>query len=822
MITYNLKTAILFIIFSLSATMVRAQIIDLNYYDLELEVIPNKKYIQGNNKIYLKTLVETKEIILQLSAQLIIKSIRYENNGRWKSVQFSRDDSNVIVAFKNPLKKGEDLILEIVYSGHPVEAKKPPWVGGVVWSKSKNDKDWIGTSCQVQGGSTWWPCFEDWIYESDSVRLSFIIPKGLKCISNGVLIDQFDKGKNSIFVWKSRYPINPYGITMNIGSYDLIEENYTSISGKSFPIQFWHLPENRYKAEIFFPQIRDQLSFLESRLGPYPFLEEKYAAIEAPYTGMEHQTIISIDTLYRNNYLGFNWLHFHELTHEWFGNMITSSWKDFWIHEGFATYMEALYVEELKGSKHYCRFISSYYDRCLNAQPLAYHKAVNGEDVFFIKGKEINNRDYSIKGAYFLHQLRLEIGDFQFNELLSDLSLNYAEPSNRIRNIDTDYILKMTNKYTTRDLTELFSSFLYESSIPEQYSYDNFQCNIETGSEEEILKKKIGQMIIIGIEGTMLERDSKLFNHLVRNELGGIVLYERNIDPVDSYERLKEFNSDVQKKSPIPLFIAIDEEGGKVNRLKTKYGFENSVSASYLGGLKNLDSTKYYASYTAKTLNELGINVNFAPVLDLCSNIENPVIAKLERCYSEDPITVYDNAKVVIEQHKKNNVLAVVKHFPGHGSSSTDTHLGMTDVTTSWDNIELVPYTNLIRDNSCDAVMTAHIINENLDTSKTPATLSYDINQSLLRDSLRFKGLLFSDDMQMKAISKEYSLEDALSFTINSGVDILMFSHNIDGTNNYSLTELIQAIYILVQNGKISEEKIEESYSRIRNYKSRL
>lgn len=333
--------------------------------------------------------------------------------------------------------------------------------------------------------------------------------------------------------------------------------------------------------------------------------------------------------------------------------------------------------------------------------------------------------------------------------------------------------------------------------------------------EEPTLDGMIGQMIMVGMPGTSTEKNTLLLEALAQGKAGGVILFEKNIAPENSAAMLRQLIMELQNASAQPLLIAIDQEGGKVNRLKVKYGFPDSKSASWLGKKNNCDTTSLYAGQTASTLAGLGINLNFAPVVDLCVNPDNPVIATKERCYSDDPMTVAMHARCFIDAHLAQGVLTTLKHFPGHGSSTRDTHLELTDVTQHWTRDELIPYRELIRQQKADAVMTAHIVNCKLDTSCLPATLSGSIINGLLRDSLGYKGVVFTDDMQMKAITQHYGLENAIRLAILAGVDVLLFSNNIPGSTEHQAAVVHRIIRDMVDNGQIPEAQIRNSYKRI-------
>ena len=326
----------------------------------------------------------------------------------------------------------------------------------------------------------------------------------------------------------------------------------------------------------------------------------------------------------------------------------------------------------------------------------------------------------------------------------------------------------------------------------------------------------IGQMIMIGAgDFNLVEGDEAIFKEVKSGKVGGVVLYEKNILFESPKPELALLIETLQKNANIPLFISIDEEGGWVSRMKTRYGFPKNVSAQYLGELNDLDSTRFYANQTASLLNSFGINMNYAPVVDINLNPRNPVIGRIERSFSNNYHEVIRHADAVIEAHDQRGVIPVLKHFPGHGSSRSDTHLGLTDVTESWQMEEVYPYSALIDSGKVSAVMTAHIVNKSLDETKNPATLSKRVVTGLLRDFLHFEGVIISDDMQMGAITNEYGLREAIKLWILAGVVILMFANNVRDDDRVSATTIHAIIKDLLFEGIISAERIKTSYNRI-------
>lgn len=348
----------------------------------------------------------------------------------------------------------------------------------------------------------------------------------------------------------------------------------------------------------------------------------------------------------------------------------------------------------------------------------------------------------------------------------------------------------------------------------------------ENQSSTVDIDQKIGQMLMVGFAGFEAADRSHIVRDIQSYHIGGVILFDYDVPRgtpdrnIDSPEQVTTLNTDLQNLSEIPLFIAIDQEGGRVARLKPDRGFPETVSARYLGDLNNADSTSYHASRQADLLQKIGFNVNFAPVVDLNTNPQNPVIGRLDRSYGAEPDLVTKHAEIVIKEHLSENVLPVIKHFPGHGSARNDSHVGMADVTDTWEDIELKPYQNLLEGEHPFGVMTAHVLNKNLDP-EFPATLSEKVQTDILRNSLNFQGVLFSDDMQMEAIRSFYGLEYAIEKAILAGVDVLVFANNSVYEPDI-VPEIVEIIKQMVENGTISEERIEESYRRIMDAKVNL
>ncbi|MGE5139437.1 MAG: glycoside hydrolase family 3 protein [Rudaea sp.] len=342
------------------------------------------------------------------------------------------------------------------------------------------------------------------------------------------------------------------------------------------------------------------------------------------------------------------------------------------------------------------------------------------------------------------------------------------------------------------------------------------------------LENKIGQMLMIGFRGATVDDSSPIIQDIRSRNLGSVVLFDFDVDTatpgrnIQSPSQLRALTAALVESATSPLLVAIDQEGGQVARLKPSNGFPATLSEQDLGRLKDIGKTLQNAETIGKMLTESGINMDLAPVVDLNTNPDNPIIGKLGRSFSADPVVVARNAEAEIKGLHKYRVLSTLKHFPGHGSSRTDSHLGFVDVTDTWSPPELEPYRQLIAAGVCDAVMTAHIFNAKLDADY-PATLSNAIITGILRNELQWDGVVISDDMQMGAITQHYGLDSAIEKAIEAGVDILAFGNNLPGSYDPNIAEkAIAIIKGLVNDGKISSSRIDQSLRRITALKARL
>ena len=351
------------------------------------------------------------------------------------------------------------------------------------------------------------------------------------------------------------------------------------------------------------------------------------------------------------------------------------------------------------------------------------------------------------------------------------------------------------------------------------------------GAPEYTLDEAIGQMLLVGFRGTAVDSTDHIYRDLRDYHVGSVILFDYDVPTgtrgrnIRSAGQVKALCAQLRALNP-DLLIGIDQEGGYVSRLGTRYGFPKTLTAQRSATL-GIDSVRSQARLTAGMLASLGINLNFAPVADVNVNPSCPVIGAIERSFSVDTAAVARCCEVWIEEQRAKGVVSCLKHFPGHGSAKGDTHKGLVDVTKTWQRRELAPYRALCSSPETGEVpeggrgmmvMTAHVINRQLDPAGLPASLSPKIT-SYLRDTLGFQGVIVTDDLAMGAISGQYSLEQTVRMALEAGADLLCLSNNGGYYDPDLVPKVVKVIKKLVADGAVSEERIRQSALRVRSLK---
>lgn len=328
------------------------------------------------------------------------------------------------------------------------------------------------------------------------------------------------------------------------------------------------------------------------------------------------------------------------------------------------------------------------------------------------------------------------------------------------------------------------------------------------------LDEKIGQMIIVGFDGNNIQSlgFKKIQKQLKNGDISGVIYFSKNIQSKNS---IKEMNKNLINSSKTIPFISIDNEGGQIQR----HNFIQNKSAKEISFLDEKLARDEYQKM-ANLLNEMGFNLNFAPCVDLELN-KDSIISKKERSYGKNPDIVSKYASIFIEEHNKYNIATSIKHFPGHGSVDGDTHKGFVDSTQTYKKEELLPYINLLQYDEKNMVMVSHVYNKNFD-EKYPASLSNKTINGFLRQKIGFDGIIVSDDYDMRAIRDNYSLKEIVENSINSGINLMIFSGNISKNDKNEVKKIKKIVKQGIKTGAISLENIENSYEKIINLKKSL
>lgn len=361
--------------------------------------------------------------------------------------------------------------------------------------------------------------------------------------------------------------------------------------------------------------------------------------------------------------------------------------------------------------------------------------------------------------------------------------------------------------------------FLTFTAIIGQANHNTIQA--DTTINDSILRRLAANMLMVGFKGDSVTVGCDAYRYVHDLHVGCLILFDVDLTGdatigsrnITTKPRLKQMTRTLQQWSDQTLLIALDQEGGRVARLKPQYGFTPTVSAEYLGDINREDSTRAHAAIIASELAECGVNFNLAPIVDL-RNDSCPVIGGLHRSFNSAPEFVAQNAYWFVDEHHRKGVICALKHFPGHGNSLGDTHYGLVNVTGHWIEGELLPYKYLIRKSAADAVMTAHIFNDRIDPDY-PATLSKKTLTDMLRNKLKFKGIIVTDDLYMEGIISKYGIEEAIILAINAGADLLCAGNNIKtGFEADRPFMMVDVIVQAVKDGRIPVEKLIESERR--------
>ena len=466
---------------------------DVKRYDLNITINPEQKSIKGFNEITFEVMVPTQKIQLDLFDNMKVDSIVWNT----KKLKYVRDNDAVFIDFPEKLVSKSNHKLKFYYSGNPRIARNAPWDGGFVFSKDKAGKDFIAVAVQGTGASLWYPVKDSQTDEPDNgASIKVAVPNGLMNVSNGRFLGSQDlKNGYTRWDWEVKNPINNYTITVNIADYVHIQDKMPDLD-----LDYYVLRENEAKAREHFMEVKPMMECFQSKFGRYPFWEDGYKLVETPYLGMEHQSAVAYGNKYKKGYMGFDmsgtgvgmffdYITIHETGHEWFGNSITSTdIADMWIHEGFTTYSETVFIECIKGYDDAMKYINGQARNVRNDKPIIGQYGVNNE----------GSGDMYYKGSLLLNTLRHVIAD---DEKWWKMLYDYSETFKK-KIITSDTVIDYFNKASGINLTSIFRQYLYTNQLPIfiykikgdylYYSWDNvnedFNMPIDIGFEDKKIR----------------------------------------------------------------------------------------------------------------------------------------------------------------------------------------------------------------------------------------------------------------------------------------------------------------------------------------------
>jgi aminopeptidase N len=426
---------------------------DLLSYRLDVRVDPERKFVAGTNTVRFKMLADDTRIQLDLHANLAIDEIRLGPT----ALEYERELNSFFVRFPFTLKAGKTYAIDVRYSGSPREQGR---FGGIAFRKDSEGRHWVNTACEGEGASVWWPNKDQWRDEVEEMELRVAVPNDLVDVSNGRFGGKTDLGDGyTRWDWHIQYPINNYNVSLNIGRYTHFSDRLGDL-----PLDFYVLPGSLDKAKVQFAQARPMIEAFQRFFGEYPFKKDGYKLIEVPYSGMEHQSAVTYGNRFANGYLEKDWtgvgistkfdfIIIHESGHEWFGNAISAAdVSDMWIHEGWTTYLEDLYVEHMFGREDALKYINGYRSKVRNREPIITQRGIH----------RTPSQDMYFKGALFLHTLRSVVDDDErWWKLLRELFQQF-----KYQNIMTEDLVQFFNARLGRNLTPIFDQYLRRAALP--------------------------------------------------------------------------------------------------------------------------------------------------------------------------------------------------------------------------------------------------------------------------------------------------------------------------------------------------------------------
>lgn len=437
------------------------------HIDLAITIYPSGRRIEGDAALTLLAQSEVRTLIVDLYPEYEISEIDLDGQ-ELESAAWSNPEGQLRITLPEPLAAGERIEARIVYAGVPHVSNRPPWEGGMVWSKTADGTPWVGSTLWGAGCDLLWPCIDHPTKKPAMADLHYTVPVPLVAPANGVFLGMTEKDGWRTYNWRARSP-HTYGVILNAGPFKLLEAEYESRFGNTFPMKFWYLPEDEAQAVELFREFPRILDFFESQIGPYPWADQKMGVVQTSFSGMEHQTINGYGSNFERTPYGFDTLLQHEFAHEYFANQLSNAnYDDLWLHEGFGSYMQPLYSKYLHGEMDYFARLKSSRAGIRNEQPVVTGRERTEKEVYV--SEEGPRGDIYSKGSLILHTLRNLIGDDAFYE--SVRRLVYGRPDPQPGNFEpqfattTDFV-RIVNDVAGRDLTWFFDVYLHRAKLPD-------------------------------------------------------------------------------------------------------------------------------------------------------------------------------------------------------------------------------------------------------------------------------------------------------------------------------------------------------------------
>ncbi len=434
--------------------------------ELSFRVDPARQWLDGDATLRLRVAHEVARLVVDLDRNYAVERVEIDG-APVDAAHWRNPEGRMQVDLPRPLAAGGRATLRIRYAGHPHVASKAPWDGGFVWATAPTGEPWIATAVQGEGCDLLWPCIDHPMGKPEVVVQHVTVPAPLVAAGNGIAEGMDERDGWRTYHWRAKLP-DTYAIALNIGPYELLQADYASRYGNTIPLRFWYLKGNKAKAEGLFAEFAPMLDFFEDMIGPYPFADEKMGVVETPHLGMEHQTINAYGNGYRKAETGYDWLLQHEFAHEWFGNQLTNvDWDDFWLHEGYGTYMQPLYLQWLRGDMEYMAALMKMRATLMLRHPVVAGRSMVEKDVSSADRGPGNDVYY--KGALMLHTLRGLIGDDAFFRATREIlyGTDAPRPGNfKPRYASTADYIALVNRITGKDYGWFFDVYLRSVKLP--------------------------------------------------------------------------------------------------------------------------------------------------------------------------------------------------------------------------------------------------------------------------------------------------------------------------------------------------------------------